>query len=71
MHVVNCKCRTSLLLNTSMLLISYLSHNCQEMPYLMLKHLGINNHGKQISAGREGDNAPQHISCTSCKDALP
>ena len=41
------------------------------MPYLMLKYLGINDHGKQISGGREGDNAPQHISCTSCKDALP
>ena len=47
MNVVECKRRILLLLNTGMLLVS-LSHHCQELPYLMLKHLGIYDCGKHV-----------------------
>ena len=47
MNVVKCKRRILLFLNTGMLFVS-LSHHCQEMPYLMLKHLGIYDCGKHV-----------------------
>ena len=47
MNVVECKRRILLLLNTGMLFVSF-SHHCQEMPYLMLKHLGIYDCGKHV-----------------------
>ena len=51
--------------------LSLLSHHYQEMHYLILKHFGIYDCGKQILGGREWNNAPQHVSCTSCNDVLP
>ena len=47
MNVVKCKRRILLFLNTGKLFVS-LSHHCQEMSYLMLKHLGIYDCGKHV-----------------------
>ena len=47
MNVVECQRRILAFLDTGMLLVS-LSHHCEEMPYLMLKHLGIYDCGKHV-----------------------
>ena len=70
MNVVKWKRRTSYILNTGMLLVSISHIIVNKCLTWCLKHLGPYDRVKQILGGRGGDNAPQHVSCTSYNDAF-